>query len=288
MEFMTIHNLIKVAVKKLTTSTSPELDGEVLLSFVLNKSKEYLLAHPFQKVSPINEKKYLRLINKRLLGWPVAYLTKHKEFYGLDFYVDKNVLIPRPETEGLVELVLSELKDKKHLNILDVGTGSGCIIITLAKQLGKRHNYLASDISPRALMVAKKNAKRHGVKIYFTESSILEAFRDENFDVIIGNLPYGWKKWKNNTSANTLGLKFEPQEALFTTEEGLFWIKGLLLAISKKQNKPKTVLLEIDPRQSRALKKLATNILPAYQTKIFKDLSSQDRYAVLELASAQK
>lgn len=283
---MTLHELINLAEKKLTTSTSPALDAEVLLCFLLKKPKEYLLAHPHKKIDSKLEKKYLRLINRRLLGWPVAYLTKHKEFFKLDFYVDKNVLIPRPETEGLVELAIEFLKNKKGLNVLDIGTGSGCIIISIAKKFGKKHKYLASDISPKALAVARKNAKKHRTKIYLTETSILNAFKDEQFDVIIGNLPYGWKKWKNNTSANTVGLKFEPPQALFTSEEGMYWIKGLLLAVAKKRNKPALMLLEIDPRQREALNKLAKRILPAYEAKVSKDLFGRYRYAALALKSA--
>jgi release factor glutamine methyltransferase len=200
---MTIQELIQIAIKKLKNSTpastrrdlsrsrrggSPELDGEVLLSFVLKKPKEYLFAHPKKQVDPKSEKAYLRLINNRLLGWPVAYLTKHKEFFGLDFYVDKNVLIPRPETEGLVELVLGSLKiENRKLKILDIGTGSGCIIISLAKSLynlqPKTYNlFYASDISRQAIKIARKNAKTHKTKVAFGVGNLLKPWGDENFD----------------------------------------------------------------------------------------------------------
>lgn len=318
---MTVHDLITVAKKKLTNSTSRELDGEVLLSFVLNKPKEYLLANPKKNVDPKLEKTYFRLISKRLLGWPVAYLTKHKEFFGLDFYVDKNVLIPRPETEGLVELVhdhiaMSRLKSRhiSRLNILDIGTGSGCIIISIAKTLttslspsatsplkgekkitlpfqgrvprsGGRgfYEFFASDISPQAIKVAKKNAKTHKVKINFGYGNLLEPWGKQKFDIIVANLPYGWKQWKNNTSAETIGLKFEPQKALFTSNNGLHFIAELLQQISERKTLPALVLLEFDPRQAADIKKLTAKWLPEFETKISRDLSGRVRYASLAL-----
>ena len=109
---MNIHDLIKLGqTKLLATSDSPALDSEVILSHVLDRPKEYLLTNPSLPVDPQLEKKFVSLLNRRFLGWPVAYLTNQKEFYGLKFYVDKNVLIPRPETEGLVDLAIEQIKD---------------------------------------------------------------------------------------------------------------------------------------------------------------------------------
>lgn len=298
---MTIHDLIKLSIKKLerSKSTSPSLDGEVLLSHLLNKPKEYLLINPQKKVDPKTEKKFLTAINRRILGWPVAYLIKEKEFYNLKFYVDKNVLIPRPETEGLVDLAIQALGNKKRLKILDVGTGSGCIIISLAKNLAKQGNqYFASDLSARAIAVAKKNAKMHKSKISFGDGSLLEPWGGEKFDAIVANLPYLDRRTDEST-------KFEPTGALIAAKKGLAMYEQLLKQIKNKITPPtpsyirgggrrpegldpQFIFLEIGHDQGSLIKKLVKAIFPAspaggpaYETKIFKDLFSRPRYAVL-------
>ncbi|MBX4205472.1 MAG: peptide chain release factor N(5)-glutamine methyltransferase [Candidatus Doudnabacteria bacterium] len=275
---MTIHDLLKLAAKKLTNSTSRELDGEVLLSYVLKKPKEYLFANPYKKIAPKLEKTYLRLINRRLLGWPVAYLVKHKEFFGLDFYVDKNVLIPRPETEGLVELALDTLKiENRKWKILDVGTGSGCIIISLAKNLSSLHPApsilsFASDISPQAIKIAKKNAKKYKVKVTFGDGNLLEPWGGEKFDVIVANLPY----LSRETDAST---KYEPKGALIAAKKGLKLYEELFKQASRLQPQTSHLFLEIGRDQGRLIKNLAKKYLPDYRTKTYKDLFGRTRYA---------
>ncbi len=267
---MTIKQVLNSGSNKLNSA----LDAEVLLSFVLKKPKSYLFVHMNKEVNANQQKKFLDLARKRSKGWPVAYLTGEKEFFGYKFFVNKKVLIPRPETEILAELVLDLVKRRLYkkrslfispLKILDVGTGSGCIIISLAKTLKNSppregeiegvvatrppltsssrqemrqgisrrlmreeispqeegNFYYASDVSKEALAVAKKNAKFHQVKINFKQGSLLHPWKNQKFDIIVANLPYGWNKWKNNTSAETVGLKFEPKGALFTDKMGL-------------------------------------------------------------------
>ncbi len=282
---MTIHDLVNLGIKKLS-KTSPALDAEVLLTFVLNKPKEYLLINSNKKIDPRKEKTFLKLIKQRSIGVPIAYLTGKKEFFGLNFFLDKNVLVPRPDTEVMVEAVL-KINSQKPLSILDIGTGSGNIIISLAKNGGLKTSatktkFSASDVSARALSIARRNAKQHKVKISFKQGSLLKPWGNQNFDVIIANLPYGWKQWKNKSSAETIGLKFEPKLALFTSKNGLFLIEELLRQISERKSKPKYVFLEFDPRQSNQIKNLAKKYLPGYETKISKDLSNRIRYATLE------
>ncbi|HTL39584.1 MAG TPA: HemK/PrmC family methyltransferase, partial [Methylomirabilota bacterium] len=161
---MTIQQLLNLATQKLSQSksTSPLLDAEVLLSHLLDQPKEYLFTHADQILSPKLEREFKIRLNRRIKGWPVAYINNKKEFFGLSLFVNKNVLIPRPETEGLVELVLDKAKSQKNIKILDIGTGSGAIIISLAKILGISGNkFFASDISKKALAVAQKNAKQN-------------------------------------------------------------------------------------------------------------------------------
>jgi release factor glutamine methyltransferase len=197
------------------------------------------------------------------------------------------VLIPRPETEELVERVIAKLRSlrikDKRLRIIDIGTGSGCIIISLAKMLsGNKYQFYASDISKKVLKIARLNARAHGAKIKFIHANLLE-FVAMAFDIIVTNLPYGWKEWKNNTSAETAGLKFEPQEALFTEEKGLMLIHQLLEQIAVRKQKPKIVFLEFDPRQKTTLEKLIKKHLPKAGIKFYKDLNNLWRVAGISM-----
>ncbi len=282
---MTIRESLIQAAKKLkkSKSASPELDAEVLLSYVLNKSKADIFGLMAKRVEKGREKKFFNLINKRALGWPVAYLTKEKEFYGLKFYVDKNVLIPRPETEGLVELILEKLKSpafakastdrQKNLKILDIGTGSGCIAVSLAKNLPGK--FFASDVSSVAIKIAKKNAKLHKVAIIFKQGSLLEPWKNQNFDIIIANLPYLTKRTDPST-------KFEPTKALIGAKKGLALFEELFKQVYHLSPITYNLFLEIGHDQSKQIKKLAKIYLPEFETKISKDLSGRARFAVLE------
>jgi release factor glutamine methyltransferase len=323
---MTIKEALKQAADKLKKSTSPQLDAEVLLCFVLNKDKSFLYSNLDKELSGQQVTKFEKLITQRQKGVPIAYLTNHKEFFGLDFYIDKNVLIPRPETEGLVELILQTANNRKYLNILDIGTGSGVIIISLAKlsfahsvELG--HRYFASDISTVALKVAKRNAKRHKVKVTFKQGSLLTPWKNQRFDIIVANLPYLSKETDPST-------KFEPKKALIATNKGLRLFEEAFKQIARLNNPfqpslklrggadqnqkpssvsqlfhplnlrggglivgsrgsylPEAIFLEIGDDQKSAIKKLATKWLPEYKLIISKDLSGRERYAELRKES---
>ncbi|OGF21082.1 protein-(glutamine-N5) methyltransferase, release factor-specific [Candidatus Falkowbacteria bacterium RIFOXYB2_FULL_38_15] len=256
-----------------TKNISP-LDAEILLSFVIKKSKEFLYTYPEHKLTIGQIKNFKNLVNRRTKDEPVAYLTNHKEFYGLNFYVNKNVLIPRPETETLVEEIIENNKNKK-ITIADIGTGSGCIAITLAKFLPKAKIH-ATDICKKALNVASKNAETHNVKINFIQGDLLEPLKNKKIDIVVANLPYGWKEWKNISSAETSGLNFEPQKALFTEENGLYLYRKLFEQIQL----PVTLYLEFDPRQKKDLQKIIKKYLPKYKIKIKKDLAGRDRVLI--------
>jgi release factor glutamine methyltransferase len=159
------------------TSSSPILDIELLLTKILKKPKEYLFEYPEKNLTNSQLKKFKKLFNKRAKGEPVAYLLSHKEFYNLDFKVNKNVLIPRPETEILVEEVLIYIKKNKTHLIFEIGVGSGAIIISLAKQI-KKTEFFATDISLKALNIAKQNAKFHKTKIKFFKGDLLEPIQN--------------------------------------------------------------------------------------------------------------
>jgi len=314
---MNIKQALIKANKKLNLKNS-SLDAEVLLSFVLKKPKEFLYTHPETELTMTQEKKLKSLLNRRLKCEPVAYLTNHKEFYGLDFYVDKRVLVPRPETELLVEkLILSlrpfsfiqgrlEYAERRGLRpnvvsvggrsnlirllhpdvvgvrndkytIADIGTGSGCIAIALAKHLPKA-KVIATDVCQRALKVAQKNAKTHQVKIKFFQGDLLEPIKNQKIDIIVANLPYGAKEeWRDDNS-----IKFEPELALYSKKSGLAIYEKLFQQIKSLKLKPKLILIEIDPSQVNNIKKIIKQHIPQSKIKIEKDLAGLNRYVVME------
>lgn len=258
------------------------LEIELLISHVLGKSKEFLYMNPGFGMTALQLSRLYRFIARRKKGEPIAYIIGHKDFLGLSFEVNKNVLIPRPETELMVQdIIKSSLGLKRTVSILDVGTGSGCIIVSAAHALtSQRYSFTASDVSGKALMVAKKNSKKHGTSVTFLKSNLLKNIKAD-FDIVVANLPYGWSEWKNNSSASTVGLKFEPRNALFTDEHGLKLIRELLEQIAERKNKPKLVYLEFDPRQKRELLQLIKKILPEYKAVFHKDLSGHWRFVRL-------
>lgn len=237
---MTIRGCLIWATNKLSKIKSASLDAEILLSWTLKKPKSYLYTYPERKLINRELAKYKQYISRRAKGEPVAYLIGHKEFYGLDFLVNKHVLIPRPETELLVEEVL---KNKKIKRIADIGTGSGCIAIALAKNNPKLKIY-ATDISANALIIARKNTKKYKLKnIIFKKGNLLEPVKNMKLDAIIANMPYLSKKiYKKNYD----NLKFEPKIALLAGDDGLDCYRKLFHQINKLKHPPKYIYCEIN------------------------------------------
>lgn len=303
---MTIDQTLKLAITKLKAKKFilPHLEAEILLSAVLKKPREFFIARPEQKLSRSQIFRFQRLISRRLKGEPIAYLLGYKEFYGLNFKVNKDVLIPRPETELMVDETLKLISSgTRPATIIDIGTGSGCIIISLIKGLNHEsrimnHEFLAADISVKALSQAKQNAKLHRVnkKIKFIKGDLLSplihnsSFIIHDSLIILANLPYGWKEWKNNCSLDSAGLKYEPAIALFTGKKGLELYEKLFKQIKKLVNSPNSafnssvfLFLEIDPRQAVLMKILAKKYFPHGKIQIKKDLASLDRLVIIQL-----
>ncbi|MBI5530163.1 MAG: peptide chain release factor N(5)-glutamine methyltransferase [Candidatus Doudnabacteria bacterium] len=278
--------LTKLTVKEALIKYQ-KVEIDLLLSEVLKKTREFLFMNGEQKLTRIQASKLTQMVRRREKGEPIAYILGYKDFYGLRFKVNKNVLVPRPETEEIITRIKNqELRIKgKTINILDIGTGSGCIAIALAKKLqilNFKFQITASDISSKALIVAKQNAKAHHVKINFVRSDLLKNIKNTP-DIIIANLPYGWSQWKNNTSAATIGLKFEPKHALFTKDNGLYEIKRLLLQIKQSIKQPRLIYLEFDPRQKVELDKEIKKHLPKANVKFYKDFRSLWRFVEITL-----
>jgi release factor glutamine methyltransferase len=152
-------------------------DVEILLAFVLKKPKEFLYAHPEKKLTAAQLAHFKKLITRRAKHEPIAYITNQKEFFGLNFYVDKNVLIPRPETETLVEATISNIKYpiSNSQTIVDIGAGSGCVAVSLAKRFPNAKIF-ATEISSGAMKVARKNARHHKAAVIFFRGNLISPF----------------------------------------------------------------------------------------------------------------
>lgn len=216
-----IYSLIRCAENilksSLDDSRSPELDASLLMRAVLACSREELLMNMRMSVEDEAASKYASLVERRAIGEPVAYIMGEKEFMSLKFRVDHRCLIPRPETELLVEKTL-EFIGSSRLSVLDLGSGSGCIAISLLK-FSSGISVVASDISLSALEVAKKNAEIHGVFDYieFVEGDLFKPFENRKFDVIVSNPPY----IDIEESLPSSVKHFEPFRALFSPWGGL-------------------------------------------------------------------
>ena len=238
-----------------------KLDLDLIVAHVIKKSREFVLAHPEHKIPKFKIENLKFKIARRRRGEPLAYILGHKEFFGLAFKVTKDTLIPRPETELLVELALQETRNKKRkTTIIDVGTGSGNIIISLAKNLKEKNNYIAIDISKDALKIARQNAKLNSVvdKIKFVHGSLLEKIKDMNDSIIIANLPYLDADWKNLLkSSESAGLKYEPSTALYGGDaDGLGLYRLMAKQIKSMQPKNVVIFCEIGHLQMSGMKKI--------------------------------
>lgn len=204
---------------------SPRLNAELLLMFVLAKERAYLYAHPERELTPDEQSRYDEVIRERARGCPTQYITGHQEFWGLDLLVSPAVLIPRPETEHVVEAVLELVKDSRldgagRLKLLDVGTGSGCIALALASELPQTEIH-ACDISEEALEVARINAARLalGGRVLFRKSDLLDVYSGEQFDFVISNPPYVGEADADKVQKQV--REFEPKIAVFSGYDGM-------------------------------------------------------------------
>ncbi len=293
---MTIKNKIIEASKDLKKSkiNSYQLEAELIISFVLKISREQLFTNNNQEITKKQDIQINNLIKERLTGEPIAYLLKEKNFYNLSFFVNKDTLIPRPESELIIEQVLQEIKNKNQDKkiIIDIGTGSGCLIISLAHNLKRQDNikYLGIDISPLAIKVAQKNSRKHQLnkKIKFISGNLLEPIiknlnEEKNIDIIIlANLPYLTKKEIKESPS----IKHEPYTALYGGIDGLQYYRKLLAQIKKiKANNNISIYQEISPWQKNPLRDLTKKKLGLYNPKIkvIKDLSKKDRLIITKI-----
>lgn len=220
---MQLKQALTSAVDRLESSDvgSPRMNAEVLLMFVLGANRAYLYSHPERELTVEEESRYDEVLAQRATGMPSQYITGHQEFWGLDFIVSPAVLIPRPETEHLVETVLELAREVPHPKLVDVGTGSGCIALAFAHELKGAEVY-AVDLSPEALEIARANAVRLQLdrSVQFLRSNVLEALVNaSDFDFVVSNPPYVGYDEADKVQKSV--RDFEPRMAVFAGEQGL-------------------------------------------------------------------
>lgn len=263
---------------------SRRLERELILAEVLNVSRESVFAHPERRLTPDEAVRFEALWARVEAGEPVAYVLGKKEFYGLEFAVDARVLIPRPETELLVEAVLDCVKSLEWPVVLEVGTGSGAIAVVLAKALPQAR-VLATDISEEALCVARHNAARWEVGVEFFQADLLTdlPWTECGVDVVVANLPYIGRK--EFDFIQLMVERYEPEVALFGGDDGLDLYRRLLgeIAAVPAAMSPRWVIGEFGDGQRERLAELIAGIFPAAACVFHRDLASLDRFFVLHL-----
>lgn len=292
---MNISEALKQIGQKLQTAQIENYSAEAysLLSFICRKDQSFLISHPEKKINPKQEEKIKKLVKLRSKSWPLAYLMNKKSFYQLEFFVNSDTLIPRPESELIVEAVLKECQKEKQkkINIIDVGTGSGCLIISLAHILQSKNNinFYGLDISSPALKVAKKNAQKQQLnkRISFKLGNLLEPLlkkigREEAQYHILANLPYLTKEEIKNSPS----LKMEPKKALDGGKDGLKFYQELFKQISQiKKDNSFFIYAEINPWQKEKLleltKKAFSECSIEYETIL--DLRKEARIIIIKI-----
>ncbi|MBI2483371.1 peptide chain release factor N(5)-glutamine methyltransferase [Candidatus Uhrbacteria bacterium] len=262
-------------------------DADLLLAYALHREREWLLAHPETTIHPSHATRFRRMVIRRTRGEPLAHLLGTQWFFGRTFRVTHDVLIPRPETELSVELALGTVPISEPTTIIDVGTGSGCIAVTMAAER-PRARVIALDASPSALHIARHNARTHQVRdrIAFHQSNLLD-FQIKNGKmknapfVILANLPYlttaEWRALPNSLRT------FEPRNAFDGGRDGLYCFRTFFRQLSSfaTHHRVRSVFLEIDPQRKPALTRLTQQRVPHWHRGWHRDLA--DRWRVLEL-----
>jgi len=255
------------------------IESELLLRHILRVGRVQLYLRLDQELSPDQQEALWQVVRRRLEHEPTAYITGHREFYGLDFYIDSNVLIPRPETELLVEKAIELARNNTIRAIADIGTGSGVVAISLAVHLPHAEIY-AADISVAALRIARLNCQKHGVvdRVHLLEGNMLEPLPGP-VDLIVANLPY--VKESDISLVNT--VKYEPSLALDGGSDGLEKIR-LLCAQAKSRLQPQgNLLLEVGWGQSGMVADFLYSLFPSARIEVIPDLSGIGRVVSLAL-----
>ncbi len=283
----TIQKLLEHGINILESKgkTNSLLDVQLLLCHILNVDKIYIFTHKDEKVSHINVDKFLSLLYRRKDGFPLQYILGNQEFMGLNFEVNQEVLIPRPDTETLVEWIIevvntSDLSKKNQINILDIGTGSGAIALSLAYYIKNSFVY-SIDISDKALDIADKNAKNLKLesKIRFLKGNLFEPLKDLKcdikFDIIVSNPPYIPSEEINNLQIEVSG--YEPRLALDGGEDGLDFYRKIINKSVEYLKKGSILAFEIGHNQAAQVKEFLNHQGGFKDIEIKSDLAGFER-----------
>ncbi len=280
---MTIASLLRESSEKLSTiSDTPLLDAQVLLADIIHKDRAWLVAHQDDKVSEQDHQQYQIKLDRLHQGIPLPYVLGRWEFFGLRFLVTPDVLIPRPETELLVEIALDWLgKRTSPTKIVDIGTGSGCIAVSIAFN-HPGGQIIATDPSMASLQVARENIHRHALnqQINLIQTDLLDGI-DTKFDLVCANLPY-----IPSSTLKKLDIYCkEPTRALDGGKDGLEVIERCLRVLPYHLNENGMALFEIEARQGTMSVEIARRVFPEAKIQIEKDLAGKDRLLTIERSS---
>lgn len=283
---MVISEILQKAYRDFKFHEEMMLDFELLLAHSLGVSREWLFANRGSEVESTEERLFWKYVERRAKGESVAYIVGEKEFYGLNFYVDERVLVPRPETEMIVEKVLEYIRRKRETRcrVLDVGTGSGCIAVAIARILLDERIEVevdALDLSEEALQVARLNCETHGVedRVNLFQSDLLEAVtRDEKYDIITVNLPY---IGEDDSFVEEGVKKFEPSIALFGGKRGFELYKKMFQELVEKNIEFELMIGEFGFDQGKVMEELLGKYFEQ-KGVIGRDLAGQNRIFIIK------
>lgn len=253
------------------------IKASILLQYVLKQTKQELIINSEEIVEPSKVNEYNNYLQEIIKGTPIQYITKHQQFMALDFYVDENVLIPQPDTEVLVEEGIKIIKEQ-NMEVLDLCTGSGAIAISIAHYC-KNSTVTATDVSQKALEVARKNANLNNVNIEFIESNLFDKLTERSFDIILSNPPY-----IETDIIKTLekDVQAEPHLALDGGKDGLEFYKKILNEAYEYLKTNGYLMLEIGYNQGNAVINLAHKNLKLITKQPIKDLAGNDRVVIFQ------
>ena len=292
METIKSHLIKKTKLLKNNLIDLPKLEARLLLAKALNKDLNWTYVNLEKKIPKKKFFKYEILIKKKLKKFPTAYLLGNKEFYSMNFKVNENTLIPRPETEIIIEEIKKKFQNKKNLLVLDLGTGSGCILLSILKEF-KNATGIGIDKYSETVKVARINSKTNNLskrskffkldwsqKDFFKQViKINKAFSgNKKFDLVVSNPPYLLKNEINTLMSEVL---YEPKESLYDNKDGLSFYKRILPKINSLVSEKSYIYLEINPKNKRNIEKICkSNNLR--NTNYIKDLSGKYRFVLIK------
>ncbi len=262
------------------------LDLELIIAEAIKKTRTFIAINQKYKLTCWEFLKFKYFLWLLKHNYPLAYITHHKEFYGLDFWVNKHTLIPRPDTEIMVGEAIEIINNNPQATLVDIGTGSGCVPIAILKNIKKEIPTIAIDISQHTLAIAQKNTATHLAKINFRLGNLFSPIKQKDITtnnlIVTANLPYLTFEQTNNEKS----IKKEPYAALYGGHDGLDLYYQLVNQITTffKDSRPQTIflLLEIDPAQANKIKQIITEKIPNAEIKIRQDLAGLDRLVIIK------